>query len=162
MKGMNKCTPSAAAAAKSLQSCPTLCDPMDCSLPGSSVHGTLQARVLEWVAIAFSRTNLPVHSISPFPPFLSICLFSRSLSLFLFCKFWLLKCISGWKSLVTEVWLLRNNLEKVQGSFTPAKGRLYAGWTNRHYLYMHNGNIFIARPWIFLLKIGECCWLWFN
>ena len=37
------------------QSCPTLCDPMDCSLPGSSVHGILQARVLEWVAISFSR-----------------------------------------------------------------------------------------------------------
>ena len=36
------------------QSCPTLNDPMDCSLPGSSVHGIFQARVLEWVAIAFS------------------------------------------------------------------------------------------------------------
>ena len=36
------------------QSCPTLCNPMDCSLPGSSVHGIFQARVLEWVAIAFS------------------------------------------------------------------------------------------------------------
>ena len=37
------------------QSCPTLCDPMDCSLPGSSVHGIFQAIVLEWVAISFSR-----------------------------------------------------------------------------------------------------------
>ena len=37
------------------QSCPTLCDPMDCSLPRSSVHGIFQARVLEWVAISFSR-----------------------------------------------------------------------------------------------------------
>ena len=36
------------------QLCPTLCNPMDYSLPGSSVHGTFQARVLEWVAIAFS------------------------------------------------------------------------------------------------------------
>ena len=36
------------------QSCPTLCDPMDCSLPGSSIHGIFQARVLEWVAISFS------------------------------------------------------------------------------------------------------------
>ena len=36
------------------QSCPTLCDPMDCSLPGSPVHGIFQARVLEWGAIAFS------------------------------------------------------------------------------------------------------------
>ena len=39
------------------QSCPTLCDPMDCSLPGSSVHGIFQARVLEWAAIAFSAVN---------------------------------------------------------------------------------------------------------
>ena len=38
------------------QSCPTLCDPMDCSLPGSSAPGIFQARVLEWVAIAFSAT----------------------------------------------------------------------------------------------------------
>ena len=37
------------------QSCPTLCNPMDCSLPGSSVHGIFQARVLEWIAISFSR-----------------------------------------------------------------------------------------------------------
>ena len=37
------------------QSCPTLCDPIDCSLPGSSVHGILQARILEWVAVSFSR-----------------------------------------------------------------------------------------------------------
>ena len=37
------------------QSCPTLCDPMDCNLPGSSVHGILQARILEWLAIPFSR-----------------------------------------------------------------------------------------------------------
>ena len=35
--------------------CPTLCDPVDCSLPGSSVHGIFQARVLEWIAISFSR-----------------------------------------------------------------------------------------------------------
>ena len=44
----------AAAAAKSFQSCPTPSDPIDSSLPGSSVHGIFQARVLEWVAIAFS------------------------------------------------------------------------------------------------------------
>ena len=37
------------------QSCPVLCDPMDCSLPGSSVHGISQARILEWIAISFSR-----------------------------------------------------------------------------------------------------------
>ena len=41
--------------AKLLQSCLILCDPMDCSLPGFSVHGILQARTLEWVAISFSN-----------------------------------------------------------------------------------------------------------
>ena len=45
----------AAAAAKSLQSCPTLCDPIVGSPPGSAVTGTLQARTLEWVAISFSK-----------------------------------------------------------------------------------------------------------
>ena len=48
-------TATTAAAAKSLQLCPTLCDPIDGSPPGSSVHGILQARTLEWGAIAFSH-----------------------------------------------------------------------------------------------------------
>ena len=47
----------AAAAAKSLQSCPTLCDPIDGSPPGPSVPGILQARTLEWVAISFSNAS---------------------------------------------------------------------------------------------------------
>ena len=47
----------AAATAKLLQSCPTLCDPVDGSLPGSSVLGILQARTLEWVAISFSNAG---------------------------------------------------------------------------------------------------------
>ena len=46
----------AAAAAKSLQSCPTLCNPIDGSAPGSPIPGILQARTLEWVAISFSNT----------------------------------------------------------------------------------------------------------
>ena len=49
------CSTAAAAAAKSLQSCPTLCDPIDGSPPGSSIPGILQARILEWVAISFSN-----------------------------------------------------------------------------------------------------------
>ena len=48
----------AAAAAKSLQSCPTLCDPIDSSPPGSAVPGILQARALEWVAISFSNIEM--------------------------------------------------------------------------------------------------------
>ena len=47
------------------QSCLTLCDPMDCSAPGSSVHGILQARTLEWVAIPFSRGIIPIHGLNP-------------------------------------------------------------------------------------------------
>ena len=46
------------------QSCPTLCGPMDCSPPGSSVHGIFQARILEWIATAHSR-NLPNPVIEP-------------------------------------------------------------------------------------------------
>ena len=44
-------------------SCPTLCDPMDCSQPGSSVHGFLQARRLEWVAIPFSRGSSQLRAL---------------------------------------------------------------------------------------------------
>ena len=57
----------AAAAAKSLQSCPTLCDPMDGSPPGSPIPGILQARPLEWVAISFSNAwkwKVKVKSLS--------------------------------------------------------------------------------------------------
>ena len=49
--------PAAAAAAKLLQSCPTLCDPIDGSPPGSAIPGILKARTLQWVAIAFSNTS---------------------------------------------------------------------------------------------------------
>ena len=53
--------------AKSLQSCPPLCDPVDFSPPGSSVHGILQARILEWAAISFSG-DLPDPGIQPLSP----------------------------------------------------------------------------------------------
>ena len=55
LKQTNKHSISVAAAAKSLQSCPSLCDPIDGSPPGSPVPGILQARTLEWVAISFSN-----------------------------------------------------------------------------------------------------------
>ena len=47
--------------AKSLQLCPTLCNPTDCSLSGSSVHEIFQARILEWVAISSSRESSPLR-----------------------------------------------------------------------------------------------------
>ena len=58
---------SACVGAKSLQSCPTLCDPMGCSPPGFSVHGILQARILESVAISSSR-DLPNPGMEPGSP----------------------------------------------------------------------------------------------
>ena len=51
--------------AKSLQSCPSLCDHMDCSPPGSSIHGVLQARILEWVAMPSSRSSWPSDWTTP-------------------------------------------------------------------------------------------------
>ena len=52
------------------QSCPTLCDPVDCSPPDSSVHGVLQARILEWVAMFSSRDAWSMHplNVSSIPP----------------------------------------------------------------------------------------------
>ena len=47
------------------QSCPTLCDPMGCSLPGSSVHGIFQARILEWVAISFFMRSSLTQGLNP-------------------------------------------------------------------------------------------------
>ena len=55
------------AAAKSLQSCPTLCDPIDSSLPGSPIPGILQARTLEWVAISFSNACMHAKSLQSCP-----------------------------------------------------------------------------------------------
>ena len=76
------------------QSCPTLNDPMDCNLPGSSIHGIFQARVLEWVAISFSRT-----AILPAIPLLGIhteetrierdtCIPMFTAALFIIAKTW--------------------------------------------------------------------------
>ena len=67
---MQKLEPSyiaAAAAAKSLQSCPTMCDPIDGSPPGSPVPGILQARILEWVAISFSNACMHAKSLQSCP-----------------------------------------------------------------------------------------------
>ena len=61
--GSLEMTVAAAAAAKSLQSCLTLCDPIDGSAPGSSVPGILQARILEWVAISFSNACMHAKSL---------------------------------------------------------------------------------------------------
>ena len=67
MSGWRKMWPIHIVVAKSFQSCPTLCDPIDGSPPGSCVHGILQARVLEWVAVAFTNAlkwKVKVKSLS--------------------------------------------------------------------------------------------------
>ena len=61
------CSCASAAAAKLLQSCLTLCDPMDSSPPGSSIPGILQARILEWVAISFSNAGMHAKSLQSCP-----------------------------------------------------------------------------------------------
>ena len=68
--------------AQSLQSCPTLCNPMDCNLPGFSVHGILQARILKWVAMLSSR-DIPNPGIklgSPVSPALAGRLVTTSIT----------------------------------------------------------------------------------
>ena len=69
------------------QSCPTLCDPMDCSPPCSSAHGIFQARVLEWGAIAFSSANPKCPILPPCPSPLATTGPSMSVRLFVFHRF---------------------------------------------------------------------------
>ena len=67
------------AACQLLQTCPTLCDPMDCSPPGSSVHGILQARILEWVTMPSSGSSDPgIKPTSLMFPVLAVGLFTTS------------------------------------------------------------------------------------
>ena len=73
--------PCACVCAKSLQLCPTLCVPMDCSPPGSSVHGILQARILEWIGSPYPLAeDLPDPGIKPTSP-ASLILQANSLPL---------------------------------------------------------------------------------
>ena len=80
------------------ESCPTPSDPMDCSLPGSSVHGIFQARVLEWVAIAFSDNSMVTtknlvficyHTVDPLYPFADVSFSFR----FPWCILCFIRCI---------------------------------------------------------------------
>ena len=66
------------------QSCPTLCDPRDCSLPGSSAHGIFQARVLEWV-VAYSLTNVckVIEWCSQYPNAVLLTLYATLLTIVL-------------------------------------------------------------------------------
>ena len=75
-------TQAAAPAAKSLQSCPTFCDPMECSPEGPSIHEILQARILEWVAMLYSSgsSKAGIYPISLTSPALAGGFFKTSAS----------------------------------------------------------------------------------
>ena len=80
------------------QSCPTLCDPTDCSPPGSSVHGISQARILEWVATSFPA-DLPNPGIGPTSP-----------ASLLHCK-WILYCWASEEALKDSYWYFTSPLQ---------------------------------------------------
>ena len=72
---LNPCFLGGCLGAKSRQSCPSLCNPMDCSPPGSSAHGSLQARILEWIVMSSSGGIFPdpgIESVSPAAPALQV------------------------------------------------------------------------------------------
>ena len=91
------------------RSCPTLQDPMDCSLPGSSVHGIFQARVLEWVAIAFSFTFSRITQM--FVPKKAVQLDYKSTLLLLQMLRWLSGVTTKvYKSQYVCIWVKKNNV----------------------------------------------------
>ena len=111
------------ACAKSLQLCPTLCNPTDCSLPGSSVNWVLQARILEWVAMPYSRGVFPNQGSN-------LCLLNLlywqacSLSLLLHGKngFHIIRKLKGSVIHVIVKWLWNHVVDFPRGSHTQ-KGR---------------------------------------
>ena len=110
------------------QLCPTLCDPMDCSPPGSSVHGILQARILEWVAISFSMQAdfLPLQ-----------CLVALNCYLFIYFYKWramLLIEVTGTsfsvlgRSLFTPAFARNGGMEGLSGTLGLVMARPFGGW----------------------------------
>ena len=140
-----------AAAAKSLQSCPTLCDPTEGSPPGSPVPGILQARTLEWVAISFSNAwkwKVKVKSLSsvqllatPWTAVYQADSPGKSTGVGSHCLLW---CIHSWFNFILKMYLLervywcalylncrrcriRRSLFRNQGDFLHSKGGLLSG-----------------------------------
>ena len=99
------------------QSCPTLRDPMDCSLPGSSTHGIFQARVLEWGAIAFSKASVLRHS----------AFFTVQLS-HLYMTTGKTIALTRWTLVSKVMSLLLNMLSRLVITFLPRSKRLLISW----------------------------------
>ena len=112
------------------QSCPTLRDPRDCSLPGSSIHGIFQARVLEWVAIAFSQQTIHTHIYTYTNMWQNVKIKSRWLVcrtlFYYFYSFCILKIftVKYWKNClekhISKKWCWENSMasEKLDSYFT--------------------------------------------
>ena len=109
------------------KSCPTLCNPMDCSPPGSSVHGISQARILEWVAIFFSREESILGTVSKTKEDYESENISRSFSLQKFSwfvpgKIWVglennLRCGRHFRRRTHEIWDLLDTGEEKKGQW---------------------------------------------
>ena len=101
----------AAAAAKSLQSCPTLCDPIDGSPPGSPIPGILQARTLEWVAISFSNLDSILKSRDITLPTTVYLVKAMVFPVVMFgCENWTIKKAEQWRIDAFELWCWRRLL----------------------------------------------------
>ena len=110
-------------AAKSLQSCPTLCDPIDGSPPGSPVPGILHARTLEWLAISFSNAwkwKVKVKSLSRVRPLAWTAAYQAPLSMGFFQA-----RVLEWGAIAFS------ECQEVGNHFSPSKGKLSSGWS-RH------------------------------
>ena len=108
------------------QSCPTPCDPMDCSPPGSSVHGILQARILKWVAIPFSRGSFQ-PGIEPRSPTLQADSLPSELYIYIYIylynSFWDYSCQTDFKkslfpNIPLKSWLKKMTLSRYKIMFT--------------------------------------------
>ena len=101
----------AAAAAKSLQSCPTLCDPIDGSPPGSPIPGILQARTLEWVAISFSNLDSILKSRDITLPTTVYLVKAMVFPVVMYgCENWTIKKAEQWRIDAFELWCWRRLL----------------------------------------------------
>ena len=110
------------------QSCPTPRDPMDCSLPGSSIHGIFQARVLEWGAIAFSEISLVCLFLSLF---FFVVVYSELLDLtFKNNPFIYLKDTLGNIFLISKCSLLFSGFSNFEEAFYFIKYAIYSGFSS--------------------------------
>ena len=103
------------------QSYPTLCDPMDCSPPGSSVHGILQARILEWVAISFSRGSSQPRDRTQVSHIAGRCFNLWATRKDLALHLYLYLYISYWFYVFGEPWLIQTKKRNQQNKQNPRR-----------------------------------------